>query len=57
MSNLCINWRFGVWFFQVEREFPFRIRISKSEWWEDKYARGPQPFFGFYNTFGWRQDA
>jgi hypothetical protein len=56
MSNLCINWRFGTWFFQVERDFPFRVRVNNSEWWREKYREGPQPFFGFYNTFGWRAE-
>lgn len=54
MSNLCVNIRIGTWGFQVERDFPFRMTIKNSAWWQDKYRDGPQPVLGLYNVFGWR---
>lgn len=53
MSDLCFNLRLGVWFIQVKRDFPFPVRIAKSEHWVGKYRDGPQPFVGLYNIFGW----
>ena len=44
MSDLFINWRFGVWHLQIGRNAP-HIRLVKNQYWVDNK---PSCFFERY---------